>query len=67
MPSDVPHSRIKYIGNASLNGARWALLSTRVRTQAQQIARAVQHVELSQDPDFQTEFSESMIFPETGN
>jgi len=67
MPADVPHSRIKYIGNAALNGARWALLSTRVRTQARRIARSVQHVQLSKDPDFQTEFAESMIFPAGGN
>ena len=64
LPAEIPHSRIKYIGNAALNGARWALLSTRVRAEAEAIARSAQHVELSQDFEFQSEFAEAMIFPE---
>ena len=64
LPTDIPHNRIKYIGNAALNGARWALLSTRVRDEAESAARAAHHVELSQDMDFQTEFALAMIFPD---
>ncbi|MDP6543554.1 MAG: ASKHA domain-containing protein [Phycisphaerae bacterium] len=64
LPADIPHNRIKYIGNASLNGARWALLSTRVRAEAEAVARSTQHVELSQDMEFQSEFAEAMIFPD---
>jgi len=64
LPVEIPHSRIKYIGNAALNGARWALLSTRVRAEAETVARSAQHVELSQDFEFQSEFAEAMIFPE---
>ena len=63
MPSDIGHSRISYVGNAALDGAKWALLSTRVRKLAEQLARRTKHVELSQDMDFQTEFAEAMIFP----
>jgi len=64
LPTDIPHNRIKYIGNAALNGARWALLSTRVRHEAESAARSAEHVELSQDFEFQTEFAQAMIFPE---
>ena len=64
LPTDIPRNRIKYIGNAALSGARWALLSTRVRQQAETAARAAVHVELSQDMEFQTEFAQAMIFPD---
>jgi len=64
LPAEIPHSRIKYIGNAALNGARWVLLSTRVRAEAETVARSAQHVELSQDIEFQSEFAEAMIFPD---
>ena len=63
LPADVPHERIHYVGNASLNGARWALLSTDARKRAETLARRVRHVELSRDMDFQMQFAEAMIFP----
>jgi len=64
LPGDVHHERIRYVGNTSLNGARWALLSTNARIQAEKLARQAVHVELSQDPQFQTEFADAMIFPQ---
>ncbi len=64
LPREIPHHRISYVGNAALNGARWALLSTAVRQQAEQLARSAEHVELAQDPNFQMLFAEAMIFPE---
>ncbi len=64
LPSDIHHERIQYVGNASLNGSRWALLSTRARKRAEELARSVVHVELSQDLNFQMEFAEAMIFPQ---
>ena len=64
LPTDVPHERIAYVGNASLDGAKWALLSTNARKRAEELAHAALHVELSQDSDFQTQFTEAMIFPE---
>ncbi|MHC4983428.1 MAG: ASKHA domain-containing protein [Planctomycetota bacterium] len=63
LPPDVQHSRITYVGNASLDGAKCALLSTRARKKAEEIARRAEHVQLSKDPDFQKEFAEAMIFP----
>ncbi len=64
IPHQVDHSRIRFVGNTSLAGAKWALLSTRARKQAEHLARQAEHVQLSQDPNFQTEFVEAMIFPQ---
>jgi len=64
LPGEIDHNRIHYVGNASLHGARWALLSTEARQRAEDYARHTEHVELSQDLDFQMQFAEAMIFPE---
>jgi len=65
LPKGIDHERIVYVGNASLSGAKWALLSTDARKRAEALARQTQHIDLSRDPDFQAEFAEAMIFPET--
>ena len=65
LPPGLGHERILYVGNASLSGARWALVSTRARRRAEELARLACHVELSQDPGFQMEFAEAMIFPDS--
>jgi uncharacterized 2Fe-2S/4Fe-4S cluster protein (DUF4445 family) len=64
LPAGIDHERIRYVGNVSLAGARWALLSVDARRTAEELARRTEHVELSMDTDFQMEFAESMIFPE---
>jgi len=63
LPAGIDHRRINYVGNASLGGARWALLSTKARKEAELLARRTLHVGLSEDPDFQRMFVEAMIFP----
>ncbi|HDZ42304.1 MAG TPA: DUF4445 domain-containing protein, partial [Phycisphaerae bacterium] len=65
LPGEIDRGRIRYVGNASLNGARWALLSTKARQRAEDYARRTRHVELSQDPDFQMQFADAMIFPDS--
>jgi len=65
LPADIDHSRIHYVGNVSLSGARWALLSCEARRWAEQLARRTSHVQLSGDADFQNEFAEAMIFPDS--
>ncbi|RKY11257.1 MAG: metal-binding protein [Planctomycetota bacterium] len=64
IPKDVPHNKISFIGNSSLDGAQLALLSTNIRQRAEEITKAVIHVQLSLDMDFQAEFANAMIFPE---
>jgi len=66
LPEGIDHERIVYIGNASLSGAKWALLSTDARKRAEALARQTQHIDLSRDPDFQMVFAEAMIFPGVG-
>lgn len=63
-PEGLNRQQINYVGNVSLSGARWALLSTRAREHAEELARQTRHVELSTDPNFQMEFAEAMLFPE---
>jgi len=64
LPPEVDHRRIRYVGNVSLAGGRWALLSLEARNHGEELARRTRHVELSIDGDFQAEFVEAMIFPE---
>ena len=64
LPGDIEHQRIQHVGNASLAGARYALLSMKARQEAERLARMAKHVELSQDLEFQMLFAEAMIFPE---
>jgi uncharacterized 2Fe-2S/4Fe-4S cluster protein (DUF4445 family) len=63
IPPGIEHNRIRHVGNVSLAGARWALVSRTAREQAEELARGVEHVELSLDMDFQMKFAESMYFP----
>ncbi len=64
LPKGIDRERIVYIGNASLSGAKWALLSVTARKGVEALARQTQHIDLSRDLDFQMEFAEAMIFPE---
>ncbi len=64
LPSGVEHCRIRYQGNTSLSGARLAAVSGRARKLADEIARRIEHVDLSRDPEFHAAFAEAMIFPE---
>jgi uncharacterized 2Fe-2S/4Fe-4S cluster protein (DUF4445 family) len=59
----VPGERVRFIGNASLMGAKRAVLSVAEKEHASQIARMVKHIDLSLSPEFQAEFSNAMIFP----
>jgi len=63
LPAGVARQLITYVGNTSLAGAKWALLSTAARKEAEKLAAATRHVQLSEDPNFQMEFAEAMIFP----
>lgn len=66
LPSEIPEERIRYVGNTSLSGAKWALLSTGMRARAGELARMTRHVELSNHPDFALEFAMAMEFPAPG-
>jgi uncharacterized 2Fe-2S/4Fe-4S cluster protein (DUF4445 family) len=66
IPPKIDPQRIHYVGNVSLAGARWALLSLDARKHGEHLARRTRHVELSMDREFQAEFADAMIFPRSG-
>ena len=62
---DVPKERIRFIGNSSLAGARFALLSTHVFHRAEEIANRMTYIELSVHPEFMNEFIAALFLPHT--
>ena len=59
MLPDIPLDRFQQVGNAAGLGARFSLISLTKRTQAQQIAKGINYVELASAPDFIQIFIES--------
>ncbi len=64
LPNELERHRIHFVGNTSLAGARLAAVSQAVRCRAEELARQTRHIDLSMDPDFQTEYVTGMFFPE---
>ena len=60
---DVPLEKIRFVGNAAGAGARMLLINRNLRYVATDVARGVEHVELSERRDFQERFAEAMLFP----
>ncbi len=63
LPSELPESRIGFVGNTSLAGARLAAASREARLRASALARETHHIELSQDPEFHMQFVDGIFFP----
>ncbi len=59
----IDPEKIVFIGNSSLAGAKELLLSSPSRRTLEKMSRAVSHVSLASDPDFQRKFIESLEFP----
>jgi uncharacterized 2Fe-2S/4Fe-4S cluster protein (DUF4445 family) len=62
---DIDRSRIQFIGNSSVMGARMALLSTPAFEKAIDIARKMTNIELSNYPPFMDEFIAALFLPHT--
>lgn len=60
---DCPLESVYAVGNAAGDGARIALLNREKRSEANKIARQVEYVELTVEPDFEKEFVQAMHFP----
>lgn len=58
-----PLKNIRTIGNAAGDGARIALINAGKRAEAEKIARKIRYIELTVDPDFETEFVNAMHLP----
>jgi uncharacterized 2Fe-2S/4Fe-4S cluster protein (DUF4445 family) len=60
---DCSLENIYAVGNAAGDGARIALLNTSKRAEADRVAREVEYMELTLEPDFDRTFSQAMWFP----
>lgn len=60
---DCALEKVSSVGNAAGDGARLALLDRDKRRQAETLARQVEYVELSSDPDFQDAFIAALSIP----
>ncbi len=60
---DCPQKNVYAVGNAAGDGARIALLNIDKRQEADVMARRVEYVELTVEPNFNRTFTQSLIFP----
>lgn len=58
----VSEEQVVRIGNASIEGAKGALLSRACRNRIEALVRDVEHVELEQEPDFFDLYAQMMLF-----
>ena len=63
MLPECPLENIRAIGNAAGDGARMALLNRGKRKEAEKIARKIEYIELTLEPDFEKEFVNAMHIP----
>lgn len=60
---DCALENVYAVGNAAGDGARIALLNIDKRKEADKIARQVEYIELTTEPDFERQFVQAMYFP----
>lgn len=59
----LPNAKYVQVGNAAGVGAKMALLSLKERRRAQQIMQRTGYIELTTQPDFNSRFAMSLLFP----
>ncbi|MDR2849144.1 MAG: ATP-binding protein, partial [Verrucomicrobiota bacterium] len=62
---DLPEGVIRFVGNASLTGAKRALLARGELEKAQRLRDRTAHIDLSAEPGFSDCFMDHMLFPHT--
>ena len=62
---DLPRERFRFVGNASLQGAKMALLARENIERLTEIARNMTYVELSMEPRFMDRYVASLFLPHT--
>ncbi len=60
---DCDFKNVYAVGNAAGDGARIALLNIDKRAEANEIARTIDYIELTVDPEFEMQFAAAMHFP----
>lgn len=62
---DIPRDRFSFIGNASLGGARLALMSQSKRDEALEVHRSMTYLELTTNASFFDRFTSASFLPHT--
>jgi uncharacterized 2Fe-2S/4Fe-4S cluster protein (DUF4445 family) len=62
---DIPRDKFRFIGNASLKGARLACKDSKLFERSREIARSMMNIELSEDPSYMDNFMAALFFPHT--
>ncbi len=62
---DIERSRLQFIGNSSLVGARLCLCSQEAMNKAKEIAKRMTYIELSANSDYMHEYTASLFLPHT--
>ena len=60
----VDMDKIKPVGNTASEGAAMALLSDKELARAESIAKAAEHIELADNPEFQNTYIQSLALKE---
>jgi len=62
---DLDRKKFEFIGNSSLGGAKFSLLSYDAMRKTREIARKMTYIELSVDPAFMNEYNAALFLPHT--
>ena len=62
---DLDRKKFEFIGNSSLTGAKFALLSYEAMMKTREIAKKMTYIELSIDPSFMNEYTGALFLPHT--
>jgi len=65
MLPDMPYDRFVFMGNTSVRGAYFALVSREMRNRVTEVGRMMTYLELSADNTFFDEFNAAMFLPHT--
>lgn len=63
IPKEIDDTKISFIGNSSLAGAKCVLLNKDLKQHAEEISSKINHIDLSTIPNFEEEFALSTFFP----
>jgi uncharacterized 2Fe-2S/4Fe-4S cluster protein (DUF4445 family) len=59
MLPDIPLDRFEQVGNAAGMGVKMVLISRNMRTEAENLARKVNYIDLIAEPDFNKTFAKA--------
>ncbi len=65
MLPDMPYDRFHFLGNTSVRGAYYALISREMRQRVTEVGRMMTYLELSADNTFFDEFNAALFLPHT--